>query len=249
MIIIPRNWAEFQHYKKRSPPWIRLHRKLLDDYDFQRLPLASKALAPMLWLLASESKDTERPEIDADPDRLAFRLRITKTEAIESLIPLIDAGFFEIASGVLAECMQLAAKTISETEADNSEAETKGEAQPSVPPTPEKKAPSRKRNGELTFKEWVAASIDAAGAEEFVPLQDSDPIHAWALQTKIPERWIDYAWEAFDQKYSPQDKRYKDWMQVFRRAVREDWLKVWRTTPEGAVLTTVGEQIRNSLDG
>jgi transposase InsO family protein len=30
-----------QHYKERSPRWIKLHRKTLDDYEFQCLPLAS----------------------------------------------------------------------------------------------------------------------------------------------------------------------------------------------------------------
>ena len=27
-----KNWGEFQHYKKRNPPWIKLHKKLLDDF-------------------------------------------------------------------------------------------------------------------------------------------------------------------------------------------------------------------------
>ena len=49
--IRPKNWHSFQHYKDRDPTWIKLHKKLLDDYEFQSLPLASRALAPMLWLL------------------------------------------------------------------------------------------------------------------------------------------------------------------------------------------------------
>ena len=57
MLLITKNWAEFQHYKDRSPPWIKLHKELLDDRQYQSLPLASRALAPMLWLLASETKD------------------------------------------------------------------------------------------------------------------------------------------------------------------------------------------------
>lgn len=57
MKLIPRRWSDFQHYKDRRPPWIKLHKALLDDREYQRLPLASRALAPMLWLLASESKD------------------------------------------------------------------------------------------------------------------------------------------------------------------------------------------------
>jgi hypothetical protein len=52
-----KNWESFQHYKDRSPPWIKFHKSLLDDFDYQRLQLASKALAPMLWLIASEQMD------------------------------------------------------------------------------------------------------------------------------------------------------------------------------------------------
>jgi hypothetical protein len=55
-----KNWKTCQHYKKRNPPWIKLHRSTLDDLDFLKLPVASKALAPYLWLLASGCKPLAR---------------------------------------------------------------------------------------------------------------------------------------------------------------------------------------------
>lgn len=106
MIIRPKNWHDFQHYKERSPAWIKLHRRLLDDFDFQRLHDASRALAPMLWLLASESKDAT---VNADPEKLAFRLRRTPQWVVDALTPLIESGFFEVvqdASNPLAERTQ-----------------------------------------------------------------------------------------------------------------------------------------------
>jgi hypothetical protein len=106
MKIVPKDWAQFQHYKDRCPSWIKLHRALLDDYEFQCLQVASRALAPMLWLLASESMTGE---IDATPAKLSFRLRISEQEVIEALKPLIDIGFFVVvqgASNVLADCYQ-----------------------------------------------------------------------------------------------------------------------------------------------
>lgn len=102
MNITPKNWCEFQHYKNRRPPWIKLYRSLLDDVEYHCLPDASKALAIMLWLLASES---ETGVINADSKALAFRLRTTPQKIKDALKPLIDEGFF-IASGVLAECLQ-----------------------------------------------------------------------------------------------------------------------------------------------
>lgn len=91
--IAPKNWESFQHYKDRSPPWIKLHKKLLDDYEFQCLPVASRALAPMLWLIASEH---ENGWIDAAPEKLAFRLRISGKEVESALTPLIERAFFEV---------------------------------------------------------------------------------------------------------------------------------------------------------
>jgi len=101
--LITKNWAEFQHYKDRSPPWIKLHKELLDDRKYQSLPIASRALAPMLWLLASESKDGS---FDGTPEELAFRLRTSLKDVVAGLKPLIDKGFFSVASEPIAECLQ-----------------------------------------------------------------------------------------------------------------------------------------------
>lgn len=103
MKLIPKNWDNFQHYKHRSPPWIKLHKNLLDDMQFQRLPVASKALAPMLWLLASESNDGV---IHRSAEEIAFRLRMTEKEVLSAIKPLIDNGFFIDDSNMLASSLQ-----------------------------------------------------------------------------------------------------------------------------------------------
>jgi hypothetical protein len=120
MLLQPKNWAVFQHYKDRCPPWIKLHRDLLNDRVFMRLPIASKAIAPMLWLLASESKDGV---FDGSLDELVFRLHISEKEYKDGVKPLIDNDFFTVVSGVLAERLQTA---IPETERE-AETETKKE--------------------------------------------------------------------------------------------------------------------------
>lgn len=99
MKITPKNWGDFQHYKQRRPPWIRLYRSLLDDFDFQCLPDASRALAPMLWLLASEYQSGI---IETTLEKLAFRFRRNEDQIKLALIPLIDAGFF------VCDCILLA---------------------------------------------------------------------------------------------------------------------------------------------
>jgi hypothetical protein len=127
MRLQPKNWRAFQHYKDRSPPWIKFHRDLLTNREFMCLPIASKALAPLLWLIASESKDVS---FDATFEELEFRLHITRKDYDEGLKPLIDKGFFVIASGVLADCLQDASAE-RETETEE-EKETEGKKREKV---------------------------------------------------------------------------------------------------------------------
>jgi hypothetical protein len=103
MLLKPKDWRVFQHYKDRSPPWIKFHRDILTNRDFMCLPLASKALAPLLWLLASEHKDTV---FDASFEELKFRLFISLDEYNQAMKPLIEKGFFVVVDGMLAECLQ-----------------------------------------------------------------------------------------------------------------------------------------------
>jgi hypothetical protein len=126
MTITPKDWGTFQHYKTRSPPWIKLHRRLLDNFDFARLPVASRALAPMLWILASEY---EGGRITATLEEMAFRFRTSVDELSSALTPLIDRGFF-IASGSLAVRKQCASGSQA-TSLSRDRGETEGEAYPS----------------------------------------------------------------------------------------------------------------------
>lgn len=93
MVIKPKNWKEFQHYKDRSPPWIKLHKSLLDNYEFHSLQLASKALAPCYWLLASEHQEGF---ITVDAKKLAWRFRSDEKTIRETVKELISSGFFEL---------------------------------------------------------------------------------------------------------------------------------------------------------
>lgn len=125
MKLTPKNWINFQHYKHRSPPWIKLHRNLLDDMHYQRLPVASKALAPMLWLLASES---QTGTIDTSTEEIAFRLRMTEKDVLAAIKPLLDMGFFIDDDNVLAECLQDAT-----SETEKRREETKKETETEAP--------------------------------------------------------------------------------------------------------------------
>lgn len=94
----------FQHYKDRTPPWIKLYNDLLDDYEFSLLPDASKMHLVAIWLLASRYKN----RIRADAGWIAKR--ISATEAVD-LAALEQAGFIIPEQGcsiLLAGCKQSA---------------------------------------------------------------------------------------------------------------------------------------------
>jgi hypothetical protein len=108
-----KNWQEFQHYKDRNPPWIKLHRALLDDYEFARLQDASKAHLMLIWLFASQ-KNGAIPE---DPAFLKKKLGLEKEPNLELLInqglliPMQDA------SSTLADRKQVAPREEERTKA------------------------------------------------------------------------------------------------------------------------------------
>ena len=77
-----RNWSEFQHYKDRDPPWIKLHRTLLADYEFSRLQDASKAHLMLIWLFASQANG----RIPDDPEFLRDKLSLKRPPDLKSFI-------------------------------------------------------------------------------------------------------------------------------------------------------------------
>lgn len=78
-----KNWHELQHFKDRTPPWIKLYRNILDQRDISVISDCSFRVLIGLWLLASEDKALagNLPEI---PD-IAFRLRKTEKEIAQCL--------------------------------------------------------------------------------------------------------------------------------------------------------------------
>lgn len=109
-------------------------------------------------------------------------------------------------------------------------------------PAPRK--PKKTKAPEVTFDQWTAGldGEDAVSAD--------DPIFEWAKATGINPDWIALAWWSFEGRYSDNAKTYADWRAVFRRAVKEDWMKVWRldARENRFVLTTAGELARLEME-
>ncbi len=203
MILTPKEWHTHQHYKDRNPTWIKLHRALLDDYEYSQLPIASRALAPMLWLLASEYDDGK---IDATPAKLAFRMRMSERELVIALNPLIDNGFFtkeetveQSASNLLASCYQGASPERETQEKTETERECSFDdfwkAYPRRKGSPAKEAARRKFEALVKSGTDPAVIIAAAkrSSEEVSGLPDDQRVFIPMASTWLNQhRFTDY---------------------------------------------------------
>jgi len=119
-----RNWREYQHYKDRNPPWIKLHVDLLSSRDWVMWNDASRVLAVACMLLASRTDG----KIPHDP---AYLQRVAYLNRKPDLKPLIDSGFLVDASNLLADARP---ETETETETETEKKEN-SKRKKFVPPT------------------------------------------------------------------------------------------------------------------
>ena len=91
-----KNWQSFQSYRDRRPPWIRLHRDLLDNYEYQSMSAEARATLPMLWLLAAEDHDPVSGMIHLTSEQIAFRLRKVTKIVTKAIKEIASAGFISV---------------------------------------------------------------------------------------------------------------------------------------------------------
>lgn len=122
-----KNFEEYQHYTDRNPPWIKLHRRLFEDYEFSCLQDASKLHLVLIWLLASQLNNKIPYDAAWIKTRIGIRGEI-------DLNVLIQKGFLLVEqndSDALADCQQ---NGVTEAEAykttDKEKRERKAASQP-----------------------------------------------------------------------------------------------------------------------
>ena len=114
-----KNWNEFQHYKDRNPPWIKLHNHLLDDYEFECLGDAAKGHLLCIWMLASRTKN----EMPFDEKWITKKIGASSKVNLQALV---DAGFLTVehdASTSLHNETQLATVSVPSVEESRGETE------------------------------------------------------------------------------------------------------------------------------
>lgn len=107
-----KGFAHFQHYRDRSPVWIKLYNAVMDDEAFLALPDAARGHLILIWLLASR-RDNKLPH-----DAKAIARAIQSSGRVD-LEKLIAAGFllpYDPASSLLAEPEQDASDVLAKPE-------------------------------------------------------------------------------------------------------------------------------------
>lgn len=94
------NWREFQHYTHRAPPWIKLHRTLLQKPGWRKLSGSAAKLLVDLWVIAAGSKEGEVSETVSE---LAYTTRRPVAGVYRDLGALATAGFVELSKQTLAD--------------------------------------------------------------------------------------------------------------------------------------------------
>lgn len=149
-----KNWDQFQHYKDRAPPWIKLHTALLDDYEFTHLPDVQKAHLVLIWLFASKH-DGFVPN-----DAKFLRNKLGTTERID-LAALVASGFLipeQGASDALADGKQDASDALALTRAGARSASASASA--SSPPDARAREPAPPGLDPVAWGRWEAYRIE-----------------------------------------------------------------------------------------
>ena len=112
-------WRDYQHYKDRNPPWIKLHYETFNSLSWVAMNDASRVLFIACMLIASRHDG----KVPADPE---YVKRIAHLNQKPDFKPLIHNGFLVPASAMLADASTMHTNAIPETE---TETETEGEAE------------------------------------------------------------------------------------------------------------------------
>ena len=118
-----------------------------------------------------------------------------------------------------------------------------------APSEPGQRKSRKPKAVETTLAEWLTA-IQAHG-EMAIP--KADPIFDYARGIGLPSEFLHLAWVEFKNRYTAEPvkgqrpKTYTDWRAVFRKAVKEGWLKLWYLDGQHYALTTPGQQAQRLL--
>ena len=117
-----KNWNQFQQYKDRDPKWIKLHRDILNDYEFDQLTEIQQNHLMKIWLLASKLDN----KIPHDTTWIGRQIGAKSKVDIKQLV---THGFLLVYDNV-QECTETYLETETELETEKRESKARRRALP-----------------------------------------------------------------------------------------------------------------------
>jgi len=207
--------------------------------------------------------------------RIADKMRLSKSQAQRAVHRLIDSGFVQVVGnefggppGATRQYRIVLSALTGRTDATGSAHATgrtdaveglhpcggTGSAhatQTVIEPSLTTKGPEQAPASPTAIKEKAGATLkaflDACKASGEKPIPEDDPIFDYAEKVGIAPDMLATAWQEFKTRFLPTAKRQKDWRAHFRNAVRRNWYGLWFLKEgEAARWTTAGEQARRA---
>ena len=216
-----KNFDQFQHYKDRNPPWIKLYTTTADDYLFSSLPDATKAHLILIWLLASKTGN----KLPNDPRWIQQRIGATEKVRLDLMI---QNGFLiPFENG--ADCKQDASKPLADRKHDATHIEKEHLAHCKQPATHPDKEPLADRKHDASSRALARGEQSrdrgeteksrdnpfvfpraVSWPEEFSLTED---LRAYALSKNVSN--AQEVWEHFESHHRAKGSRFKDWKRAW----------------------------------
>jgi hypothetical protein len=197
-----KNWNTFQHFKDRRPPWIKLHRDILDRRDINSISDRSFRVLVCLWLLASEDKRLEG-NLPCIED-IAFRVRLSEDHIRESLQELTHFIEHDDDKVISEGCQHDAPET--ETEIETEEETEEENKQPSLSLVEIQKVYSD------TFKDLMPSTTIINRLQWFIDNFDSEEIlSAFEGASSGKIKSINWITARFKKIHESRDEEAKMW--------------------------------------
>jgi hypothetical protein len=202
------NWGDFQHYKDRDPPWIKLHqRRLFEKPAWRRLHGSAAKLLVDVWMLTAALG--REGSLEMTLTDLAYRVRIPEPDVLEDLQVLEAFQFLELAPDLQAKDSKGKQKITNGL--PEVETETEGERETE---TPRAKRASPEVVGNWVTEFGVAWKARFAGTVSYKRIGHAlKPLRETYSDAEILSRWERYLSKVQGQYASAEDfaKKFSEW--------------------------------------
>jgi hypothetical protein len=206
-----KDFATFQHYRDRNPPWIKLYGAVLSDAKFLQLPEAAQAQLVKLWILASQMGNP----LPNNPKLLAGRIGVIGKFHLAAII----------ASGFLIPCNEFASTDDSDTLAERLRPRARAESELEVEDVvdEERAAVPEPALTALYLTIWANGAVTERWGESIHPYIQVNAVELAEQLSKIGVAWHVARLSIYRQCRESKQPKPPRTQNYFRSGIEADW--------------------------